>query len=64
MIILMLTAVFNIGLLAIVGPLLLATDKPSPAPPGQRWIVIVVAIILVLGIAVASCINPNRGPRD
>ena len=33
------------------------------APESKRWIAVVIALVLIICIAVVSCINPRRG-RD
>ena len=35
-----------------------------PAPEGSGWIALVIAVVLVVGIGVASCMDPKRGHRD
>ena len=41
---------------------LLATSDAPPRP--YAWITVVIAIVMILAIAVASCWNPRRGHRD
>lgn len=40
----------------------LATSPAQPRP--FAWVTVVIAIIMILAIAVASCWNPRRGHRD
>ncbi len=34
------------------------------APEFNRWLAVVIGLLLTVGVAVASCMNPLRGHRD
>lgn len=38
--------------------------KTVPARPDNHWMTVVIALVAVICIALASCINPRRTHRD
>ena len=46
---------------------LLAQTNPTEvqaAPEFDRWLAVVIALLLTVGVAITSCMNPLRGHRD
>ena len=44
--------------------MVLAQSEVVPLKETKRWVPLVVALLLVILIGLAACINPKRGHRD